>query len=68
MDLGGENLALNGQESVSDCAERDVMVKTAPGASLEVVEAYLLLQLLVVALDAPTEFHQTDQFASARGG
>ena len=35
-------------------AESCVMVKAAPRAALEVVEADLLLHFLVIALDAPT--------------
>jgi hypothetical protein len=44
------------------------MVKTSPGASLEVIKTYFFLQLLVVTFDAPTEFNQADQFALARRG
>jgi len=51
----GEKRSSERQEGVSDRAERRVMVEASPPASLEVVEADLLLQLLVVALDAPPQ-------------
>ena len=35
--LWGEKLALDGQESVGNCAERDVVVKTTPRSSFEVI-------------------------------
>ncbi len=38
-----------------------MMVKAAPVAPLVVPEAKLLLQFLVVALDAPAQLDQTDQ-------
>jgi len=42
------------------------MVETPPGASLEVVESDLLLELLMVALDAPTEIGESHEFLERR--
>jgi hypothetical protein len=41
---------------VSDAAERGVMVEASPCSAFEVIEADLLLELLIVALDAPAKF------------
>jgi len=38
-----------------------VVVEASPRAALEVVEADFLLQLLIVALDTPTQFRQPDE-------
>ena len=46
---------MQSEEAVSDSAERRVMVKAAPCSTFEVIEADLLLELLIVALDSPTE-------------
>jgi hypothetical protein len=42
------------QEAVRRVAQRGVMMETSPAASLVVAQAEVLLQVLVVALDAPT--------------
>src|SRR4030081_2812827 len=41
------------------------MMKAAPAASLIVSEPDLLLELLIVALDAPAQFGEIDQLAEA---
>ena len=45
-----------------------MVVKSPPGSTLEVVEPDLLLQLLVVALDAPAELREADQRPDRRVG
>src|SRR5215813_12856493 len=49
------------QESIDRDAERRVMVKTSPSSSFEVTEPDLLLELLVIALDAPAQLGVVDQ-------
>jgi len=41
-------------------AERRVVVKPAPSSTFEVIEAQLALELLVVALDAPTQLREAN--------
>src|ERR1700704_1975720 len=62
---GGNRLPLGDQESVGCDAQRGVMMKAAPAASLIVSEPDLLLELLIVALDAPAQFGEIDQLAEA---
>jgi hypothetical protein len=50
---GGNRLPLGDQEPVGCDAQRGVVVEAAPSSSFEVAEADLLLELLVIALDAP---------------
>ena len=57
--LRGENPALYGQVSVGDGAQGGVVVKSAPRSALEVIEAYLRFQFLVVALDPPSQLDET---------
>ena len=47
-----------------DRAERGVVVEAAPRAAFVVVEANLLLEVLIVALDTPAELDATDQFST----
>ena len=65
--LRGGKLALESQETVSNRAERGVVVEAAPCAAFEMVEPDLALHLLVVALDAPSKFRETDQLVLASG-
>src|ERR1700686_1739432 len=60
--------ALREEEGVSGDAQRGVVVKAAPTAALEVVEANLLFELLVVALDPPAQLGDAHQFLERRGG
>jgi len=43
---------------VSRRAERGVVMKTAPRAPLEVIEADFAFQFLIVSLDAPAKLHE----------
>src|SRR5262245_49859668 len=54
---------LGGQEGVGGDAEARVVVEAAPAATLEVIQAQLVLELLVVALDPPAELGQADDGA-----
>ena len=56
--LRGEKRSSQSEERVSRRAERGVVMKTAPGAPLEMVEADLAFQFLIVSLDAPAELHE----------
>jgi hypothetical protein len=51
--LRGEKTALGDQKAVGCDAQAGVMMKAAPVAALEVAEAKLLLELLIVPLDTP---------------
>jgi hypothetical protein len=55
VELWGEKRSAEREESVGDGAESGVVVKASPGATLEMVESKLLLELLVVALDSPAQ-------------
>src|SRR3954447_7184823 len=63
---GGKAAALGHQEGVRGDAQAGVVVEAAPAAALEVAEAELLLQLLEVALDAPTQLGGRDQLLEGR--
>ena len=58
---GGNRLPLADQESVGCDAQRGVMVKASPSAALKMAEPYLLLEVVIVALDAPAQLGQIDQ-------
>jgi len=55
------------QEPVSRNAQRGVMVKAAPPPSLIVPQSELLLQILVVALNAPAHLGNKRQLVAADG-
>jgi len=38
-----------------------MMVKASPAATFEMVDPHFLLELFVVALDAPAEFREPDE-------
>src|SRR5258708_34245298 len=50
--------ALSNEKAVSRSSNRRVVMETPPTASLESPQAEFLLELLVVALDAPTQPRQ----------
>jgi hypothetical protein len=62
----GEKRPSKGEETVCDCAERSVMMKSSPGSPFVVVEAELLLELLIVALDAPAKLGQVHESLERR--
>ena len=43
------------------------MVEASPSSAFVMAEAEFLLEVLVVALDTPTQFRETDQSAFANG-
>jgi len=49
-------------------AESDVMVEPSPSSAFEMIEADLAFHFLVVAFDAPSEFHQSYEFVLGRVG
>src|SRR5438105_3932632 len=65
---GGNRLPFGDQESVSCDAERGVMVEAAPTAPFKVVKADLLLEILVIAFDAPTQLGKIDETGKANVG
>ena len=60
---GGNPLLLGDQESIGCDRHRAVMVKASPRASIIVAEADFLLELLIVALDSPTQLGEIDEVA-----
>src|SRR6202163_4174081 len=58
---GGNRLPLGDQESVGRDAQRGVMVEAAPSAPFIMAEPDLLLEFLIVALDAPAQLGEIDQ-------
>ena len=60
---GGNCLRFGDQETVGGDAHGGVMVKAEPSASFEMPEADLLLEFLIVALDAPAQLGGVDQIA-----
>src|SRR5674536_388595 len=60
---GGNRLPLGDQESVGGDAQRGVVVEAAPPSALEMPKPDLLLELLIVALDAPAQLGEVDQRA-----
>src|SRR5690606_6476842 len=55
------------EESVSRYAQRRVVMKATPAASLVVIEPELLFELLVITLDAPTHLGGVRQVLHCRG-
>src|SRR5258705_10885004 len=58
--------ALSNEKAVRRYAQRRVVMETAPTASLEMPQAEFLLELLVVALDAPTQLGESHEFFDRR--
>ena len=58
---GGNRLPLGDQEAVGGDAQRGVMMEATPAAPFIVAEPDLLLEFLIVALDAPAQFGGIDQ-------
>src|SRR3954464_6153600 len=58
---GGNSHPFGDQEAIGCDAKRRVMVEAAPAAALVVPEPQFLLELLVVAFDAPSELGEFDQ-------
>ena len=61
--LRGKTTPLGDQEAVSGDAQAGMMVKATPAAPFEVAQPDLLLELTIVALDAPAAFRGGDQLA-----
>ena len=61
--LRGNPLPLGDQESVGRDAQRSVVVEATPSTPLEMPEPDLLLEFLVIALDAPAQLGEVDQRA-----
>ena len=58
---GGNRLPLGDQESVGGDAQRGVVMEAAPSAPFEMPKPALLLELLIVALDAPAQLGEIHQ-------
>jgi hypothetical protein len=63
--LRGKKRPTKGEETVCHGAQRAVVMKASPRSAFEVVEAKLLLEFLVVALDAPAKFGQAHERGDA---
>jgi hypothetical protein len=57
------HLPLRDQKSVGRDAQRGMVMEAAPASSFEMPEPDLLFELLIIALDTPTEFGEVHQFA-----
>ena len=64
----GKSRPFGDKESIGRDAERRVMVKATPPASFIMAEPEFLLEILIVALDAPAQLGLIDQNATGRGG
>src|SRR3954463_5392629 len=64
----GEKASLANEEAIGRQAQGDVVVQAAPGASLEVAEPDLLLELAVIPLDPPPSFSMAHQIGERRIG
>ena len=62
---GGESLLLGDQEAVGGDAKAGMMVEAAPAAAFVMTEADLLPEVLIVALDPPTQLGLIDQLLKA---
>src|SRR3954470_23000786 len=62
---GGNPHLFGDQEAIGCNAKRGVMVEAAPAAALEVPKPEFLLELLVIALDAPPELGEFNQALEA---
>ena len=60
---GGNRLPLGDQEAIGCDAQRGVVMEAAPSAAFEMPEPDLLLELLIVALDAPAQLGHVHQRA-----
>ena len=65
---GGNGAPLGDQEAVGGDAHGGVMVEAAPASSFEVAEPDLLLELLIVALDAPAHHGDVDEAVECHVG
>ena len=59
--LRGEKRPAEGEESVGDGTQGAVVMEASPCSTLEVIEAELALELLIVALDAPAQLREPHQ-------
>src|SRR5207245_511479 len=57
---------LRGKKRVRRNTERGVMVETPPASPFKMIEPQLVLQLLVVPLDAPAQHRELDQIGARR--
>jgi len=62
---GGKRLPLGNQESVGGDTQRGVMMKAALTSALVMAKAEFLLEVLVIAFDAPPQFGGVHQGAPA---
>jgi len=60
--------ALREEEGVGGDAQRGVVMKAAPTAALEMAEAKLLFEFLVITLDAPAQLGDAHQLLERSGG
>ena len=59
----GDSSPLGDQKSVGCDAQRGMVVEAAPASSFEMSEPDLLFELLIIALDTPTQFGEVHEFA-----
>ncbi|MBB2930493.1 hypothetical protein FHX59_004956 [Paraburkholderia silvatlantica] len=54
--------SLGDEKAISRYAQRRVVMKAAPTATLEMSQTKLLLEILIIALDTPAQFCKPYQF------
>jgi hypothetical protein len=64
----GDRFLFGDRESVSGDAQRGVMVKTAAPSPLVVAKSEFLLEMLIIALDAPAQLDGVHQDGTAAVG
>jgi hypothetical protein len=64
----GEKASLGDEEAIGGDAQRGVVVKASPAATLVVAEPEFLLELLIVTLDPPAPLGRGDQILERRVG
>src|SRR5436190_24286653 len=62
----GDRLPLGDQESIGCDAQRGVVMEAAPAAPFKMPEPDLLLEFLIVALDAPAQLGHVHQRAESK--
>lgn len=64
----GKKASLGDEEAIGGDAQRGVVVKASPAATLVVAEPEFLLELLIVTLDPPAPLGRGDQILERRVG
>ena len=61
--LRGDRRPLGNQKPIGGDAQRGVVVEAAPSTAFEMAKSDFLLELLIIALDAPAQLGEVDQIS-----